>query len=460
MRQYLLSWAKENGFDAARDDAGNIIVYRDATPGFEDKPTVALQGHMDMVCVKTAESNHDFTKDPIEVYEDGDWLKAKDTSLGGDNGIAVAMTMALFTDPQARHGKLEGVFTFSEETGMNGAYGLDGSLIKARKLINVDSEEEGIIYVGCAGGIDLKGDSAVLRENTPENYEPVVIRLSGLKGGHSGDKIHCQRTNAISALARMLCSSADTGYKIRLASFNGGTKKNVIPFAAECLICIPTAHKQEIMEKILSEFEAIKTENILEEPDFAEEHHCSKCDPSLAKPLTVLTEEETYRVLDCLFTCPHGVHTYSHAFPGLVETSDNLAIVRLEENSLHIEVSVRSLAESAKADHIRRITTVLSRYGLDVSSSDDYPAWTPDLNSSLAKQCARTWKDITGKEPQVKSIHAGLECSVINTKIPGVDCVSIGPEMYDIHSVNEKLSISSSKRMYTFIKTLLENIEN
>ncbi|MBP5757017.1 MAG: aminoacyl-histidine dipeptidase, partial [Spirochaetales bacterium] len=226
VRQYLLSWAKDNNFEAVRDSAGNIIIRAEATKGCENIPSVALQGHMDMVCVKTAESKHDFLKDPIEVYEDGDFLKAKDTSLGGDDGIAIAMVQALFTDPSAKHGPLEAIFTFSEETGMDGAFGLDGSLIRSRRLINIDSEEEGIIYIGCAGGIDLVGKASYEMKDVPSDWDTIEISLSGLKGGHSGGEIHQQRLNAVKALSRILVSIELSGIPFMLHSFKGGTRRN------------------------------------------------------------------------------------------------------------------------------------------------------------------------------------------------------------------------------------------
>lgn len=449
MRQFLLAWAEENKLEAKRDKAGNIIIYCKATEGYENVPGIALQGHMDMVCVKTKDSNHDFTKDPIEVYQDGDFLKAKNTSLGGDNGIAVAMTMALFTDPSVKHGPLEAVFTFSEETGMDGAFALDVSLVKSRKLINIDSEEEGVIYIGCAGGIDLLGDRDFETEKIASNFKTVSVELGGLKGGHSGGEIHWQRVNAISALSRMILALNNEKTDFRIVSFEGGTRKNVIPSSAKCLLAVSDVEKAEkIIEKTYRE---IKNENKYEEPDFSMIFIQENSGKNIC-----LNEKSSLDFMKVLFAIPHGVLTMSRAVKGVVETSDNLAIVRLENSHAHIEVSVRSLIDSAKYMLTDKIAVILQSFDFVTSSCFEYPSWEPNPDSELAKLCAEVWKKVSGKDAVVTSIHAGLECGVLNSEIPGMDSVSIGPDLFDVHSVNEKLSIGSVKRMYEYLKTLLE----
>ena len=457
MRRYLLSWAKENGFEAVRDKAGNIIIRTGATPGYEDRPPVALQGHMDMVCVKVPGSTHDFEKDPIEVYEDGDFLKARDTSLGGDNGIAVAMAMALFTDPDAKHGPLEAVFTFMEEVGMDGAFALDGSLIKSRRMINIDSEEEGIIYIGCAGGIDVNGSANYTMESVPEDWDTLEFTVSGLKGGHSGGEIHNQRLNAISALTRMLESVQETGVPFRLARFDGGTKLNVIPSTATCSVCVPEDRKHDVVEKVVETFNVIKEENKYEEPGFTMAKCCSH--HGAVRMDKALDEESTMLVLNALFTSPHGVFTMSKAIPGIVETSDNLAIAKMENGKLNIRFHIRSSVDSAKIYLANIIRTGLESFGVSCIIDGTYPAWTPDPDSKLARFCAKAYEDLTGKKPVITAIHAGLECGVINSRCPGMDSVSIGPDMFDIHSTAERLSISSTKRTYEFIKHIVSIIE-
>ena len=457
MRQYLLAWAKENGFEGIRDNAGNIITRTKATPGYEDLPYVALQAHMDMVCVKVPGSNHNFLTDPIEVYEDGDFLKARDTSLGGDDGIGVAMAMAIFTDPLSKHGPLEAVFTFAEETGMNGAYGLDGSLVKSRKMMNIDSEDEGVIYIGCAGGVDLVGKASYDTEPVPEDWDTLEIGVSGLKGGHSGGEIHQQHLNAISALSRMLISIEETGVPFRLARFEGGTKRNVIPFSASCSICVPEINKHDVVGRLVETFNTIKEENKYEEPGITLSKCCSH--HGAVRFDEALDQETTLIITKALFACPHGVFAMSKAIPGIVETSDNLAIARLIDGKLNIQISVRSNVDSAKYYLVNRIKTGLESFGIECTIGDAYPAWTPDPDSELAKFCAKAYEEQTGKKAVLTAIHAGLECSVINSRCPGMDSVSIGPQMFDIHSTEERLSISSSERTYEFIRHLLSIIK-
>ncbi len=456
MRQFILSWAKENKIEAQRDTAGNIIARVPATKGYEDRPSVALQGHMDMVCVKVPGSKHDFTKDPIETEINGDWLKAKETSLGADDGIGVAITMAIFTDKESQHGPLEAIFTFSEETGMDGAFGLDGSLIKSKKLINLDSEEEGIIYIGCAGGVDLVSDTVLESSSANKNWKPLKITVGGLKGGHSGGDIHLQRLNAISAMARILYKIKEVGCQFTIASFNGGIRRNVIPSTCECTILVKENTFFAAKQAIETTSESLKFENKLEEPNLFVSYE----DLDSFVFLKSLSEESTNRVISLLFALPHGVFSMSKALPGIVETSNNLAIVHTnEEGNFHMELSVRSNIDSAKEYLVKKIATIVSAFGFNYKIGDGYPSWTPDPNSMLAAFCAKAYEENTGKKPLVTAIHAGLECGVISSKVPGMDSVSIGPNLVDIHSTNEKVSISSAKRTYNFVKHLLSIIK-
>lgn len=458
MRAYLLNWAEENNLEAVRDKAGNIIVYCPASEGCEDRPCVALQGHMDMVCVKTPDSSHDFTKDPIEVFQDGDFLKAKDTSLGGDDGIAVAMTMALFTDRSLKHGPLEAIFTFSEETGMDGAFALDGSLVRSRRMINLDSEDEGVIYIGCAGGIEVDSSLKLNITDVSSDYETVEISVSGMKGGHSGGEIHMQRANAIQVLSRMLYAPLSDGLEVRLAAFDGGTRRNVIAGSASAVICIPSDVKKDIMHRILGEFETIRKEYVFSDPDMTCTHHCTHCNPELKKAEKAADRESSEKIIRSVFCAPHGVYSRSLAVKDVIETSDNLAIAHLDADSFSLVFSVRSLVNSAKVLLAHKIKTIMDSFGYTSEIGGDYPSWAPDPSSPLAAFCAEAWKKTTGRDAVLTSIHAGLECGIINSRIPGMDSVSIGPNLYDVHSVNEKLSISSTERMVEFVKYLLEII--
>ncbi len=456
MRQYLLAWAKENGIEAQRDSAGNIIARVPATKGYEDHPSVALQSHMDMVCVKVPGSKHDFKKDPIETEIDGDWLKAKGTSLGADDGIGVAITMAIFTDKAAKHGPLEAIFTFSEETGMDGAFNLDGSLIRSKKLINLDSEEEGIIYIGCAGGIDLVSDTTLQTAATNKAWKPLKLTLGGLKGGHSGGDIHLQRLNAVCAMARILHEISSVGCQFEIASFNGGTRRNVIPSTCECTVLVKENTLFAAKEAIEKMTEALKFENKIEEPNLFVE--CEELTSFEQK--TVLSAASSMRLTGLLFALPHGVFAMSKALNGIVETSNNLAIVRVaEDGAFHLELSIRSNIDSAKEYLVSKIATIVSAFGFNYKIGDGYPSWAPDPTSPLANFCAKAYEENTGKKPLITAIHAGLECGVINSKVPGMDSVSIGPDLVDIHSTNERASISSAKRTYDFVKHVLSIIQ-
>lgn len=458
IRHYILSWAGKNGMEAFSDRAGNVIVRCPASAGYENVPYVALQGHMDMVCVKTDDSTHDFSKDPIEICTDGEWITAKDTSLGADNGIAIAMAMALFTDKNVKHGPLEAVFTCSEETDMTGAFNLEVADIKSRRMINLDSEEDGIIYTGCAGGLKICGGTRTVLEKVPESWEPVEIKISGLKGGHSGSEIHRQRMNAINALARMLISVKKAGFGFRLASFDGGTRSNVIPSSASCVICILSDVKKKIMHGILAEGENLKREYAVQEPDFTVEHHCSHCNPELSRPEYAVNPEDSGRLVNALFSLYHGVYSMSCVLDGIVETSVNLATASLKNGFFRTELFVRSFHESAKKMLCCKEETILSAFGFETSEYSDFPSWAPDSDSELARFCVQTWKDRFGKEPAVTAIHAGLECGVINSRIEGMDSISIGPDLQNVHSVNERVNTTSVERIYGFLCTLLEQL--
>jgi len=454
IRRFLLSWAEDNGLEGLRDMAGNVIIRCHATPGFEDVPPVALQGHMDMVCVRTQDSTHNFLTDPIQTVERDGYLYAKDTSLGADNGIALAMIMALFTDSQAKHGPLEAVFTFSEETGMDGAFALDGSLIKSRRMLNLDSEEEGIIYIGCAGGVDVTAHRRSVQEAVPHDWKTLKIGVNGMKGGHSGAEINRQRANAIKVLAQLLCALEKDAIPFMLSCFAGGERHNVIPSSAKCTLSVPSGKEEACRNTLQKAFSLIKDEFAVEEPDMV----CS-INPA-EKESTATGAAESARLMRALFCTPHGVHSWSKTVEGVVQTSDNLAIVSTDKGGMSVHISVRSLSEFEKEEAASKIAMILESFGFETATGNGYPCWTPDAASPLLRLCAKAWKDFTGKDALITSMHAGLECGVINSRIPGMDSVSTGPDLFDVHSVNEHLSIESAKRVYGFVKYLLEALCN
>ena len=445
IRNYLLSWAVEHGINAIKDEVGNVIMKVKATPGYEDYPSIALQGHMDMVCVKREGSTHDFTKDPIEVMTDGKYVWAKDTSLGADNGIAIALALDIFSDEKAEHGPLEGIFTVNEEVGLTGAENVEAKYIDSRRLLNLDSEEEGIFYIGCAGGIEVEGERKC-RWETAEG-ESVKIKVSGLLGGHSGGEIHKERANALKLLGRAL--NRIPGYKI--ASIKGGTRRNVIPSTAEAVITVAdTSVAESIINNLQKE---IETEYKYSDPN---------AQISIEKaetPEMVLTENLSRKIGETLFVSPAGVRSWSMALKGVVETSDNMAIIEMDEKSVKITYSIRSSVETSKLNLAYEIQTILEGNGFTVRIGGGYPAWAPNPDSTFTKEVKEAYIKIVGKEPVITAIHAGLECGTINDKIPGMDSLSIGPNLFDVHSVNEHVEVESAERVAAFVKAMLKEIK-
>ena len=444
VRNYLLAWANDHKLEASVDNVGNVIMRVPATPGLEHLPSIALQGHMDMVCVKTEDSNHDFTKDPIEVIAENGIIRAKDTSLGADNGIALALILDIFSDPNAKHGKLEGIFTVSEETGLTGAFGIDASLVESRRLLNLDSEEEGIFYIGCAGGIEIDAEKEYKLEEA--SGDAISIKIHGLLGGHSGGEIHKERANALNLLGRTL--NRIPSYQI--VTVKGGTRRNVIPSTAEATIVV---QDKELAKGIIRNLESeLKEEYAISDPGITIDVEDASFDGK------AISEKKSAKIGCLLYTSPYGVKSMSLAIPGVVETSDNLAILETTDDKIKVIWSVRSSVESAKLDLAYRIQCLAESLGFDTILSGDYPAWQPNPKSSFTREVAKAYENITGTKPTITAIHAGLECGIINKAIEGMDSLSIGPNLFDVHSVNEHVEVASAERIATFVKEMLENI--
>jgi dipeptidase D len=448
VRQYLLKYAKDHNFKAKVDKIGNVIISVPASKGFENRSSVALQGHMDMVCVKTLDSNHDFTKDPISLQIDGDFLSAKGTTLGGDNGIAIAMALDVFSDENAKHGPLEGIFTVSEETGLTGAFNIEAENVKSRKLINLDSEEEGIIYIGCAGGIETQAKIEANKEELPLNYKGYKLSIKDLLGGHSGAEIHMQRANAIKLIARTLVDLKT----IRLESIDGGTKRNVIPSSCVTVFAVDEKEEETLKESVKNLTHIFKEEFSTQEPKIT----ISLDEESVT---SAFSNKDSVDIIRSLYLAPHGVAAMSMELEGVVETSSNLAIVKTDENSIEAVSSHRSSIMSSRDNVANKCAKAFSTCGAEVTQVGAYPSWKPDLSSKLTAFCAKAYEEYAQKKPILTAIHAGLECGIINSKIPGMDSVSFGPDIYDVHSVKERLSISSTKRTSEFLKHLLSIIE-
>lgn len=449
VRQFLLAFAKEHNLEAVVDTIGNVIIRKQAYKGYGDRPWVALQGHMDMVCVKEEGSSHDFTKDPIRLVRDGDFLKADKTTLGGDNGIAIALVLDILADPDCKHGPIEAIFTVSEETGLTGAFNVEQKHINSRLMINLDSEEEGVLYIGCAGGIEVRSFLPVTWSKVDPSGKAFLLTANGMLGGHSGAEIHQQRANAIKVVARVLHQAPN----FQVFKAEGGTKRNVIP--SICMASVVVKAEDEPALRAL--VEKVQTE-LSGEYEFT--------DPGLtlsltetALPESAVDSETSRRFFTALYAAPHGVDAMSMSIPGIVETSSNLAIMRLEEDGFKVISSHRSSVLSARDDIAHRFASVFTLIGSHVRFEGAYPSWKPNPHSVLTGFCAKAYEEYSGKKPTITAIHAGLECGIINSRIEGMDSVSSGPDMYDVHSVKERLSISSVERISGFTRHLLSIIE-
>ncbi|RFU96055.1 aminoacyl-histidine dipeptidase [Sphaerochaeta halotolerans] len=448
IRQYLLAFAKQHELEAIVDTIGNVIIRKKAYPGYEKRPSVALQGHMDMVCVKESWSKHDFSKDPIELVCDGDFLKANGTTLGGDNGIAIALALDILADKEAKHGPLEALFTVSEETGLTGAFHVEQDTIQSRLLINLDSEEEGVLYIGCAGGIEVAVTLPVQWEPVPSSSKAFTLTADGMLGGHSGGEIHKQRANAIKVAARALSQIPS----LMVFKAEGGTKRNVIPSVCTLSFAVPSGEVETLKAFVSQTWQVLSDEYALNDPDV----RLTLEETEL--PLKAVNSRISKQIITALYAAPHGVDAMSLRIPGIVETSSNLAILRLDEEAFRVTSSHRSSVLSARDDIARRFASVFTLAGAKTAMEGAYPAWTPNPDSALTGFCAKAYEEYTGKKPEITAIHAGLECGIINSKIPGMDSVSFGPNMFDVHSTKERLSISSVERISGFTRHLLSII--
>ncbi len=453
VREYVIAVAERKGADYQVDDVGNIVVRKPASPGKENKPIVVLQSHLDMVCEKNKDVQHDFSKDPIQLERDGDWLTARGTTLGADNGIGVAAALAVLDSNRLSHGPLELLFTVDEETGLTGANGLGSDMLEGRLLLNLDSEEDGAIYIGCAGGRDTEFFLRLQTEKVPSGYQPVLIVLRGLQGGHSGLNIHEGRGNAIKLLARFLWNVAP-GLHLRLAAIEGGNKHNAIPREADALVFLPGEQMGRLTEAAEKFQEIFRDELRLIDPGvkITVQHH------GFQTPETVFTPSFQENLLNLLYALPHGVIHMSLAVPGLVETSTNLAVVKTEPDTLRILTSQRSSVES-RLDEICEMMAAVGRLvQAEIRRGDGYPAWQPDPDSYLLKSAREVYKNLYGKDPEVKAVHAGLETGIIGDKYPGMDMISFGPTILGAHSPDERVQISTVQKFWDFLLALLDRL--
>jgi len=452
--EHVLAWAKDRGFEVLRDQVGNLVIRVPATPGHESAPTVVLQGHLDMVCEKNTNVDFDFMNDPIQVEVEGDWVKAVGTTLGADNGIGVAAGMAIADDPEAVHGPLELLMTLDEETGLTGAMGLDGSMLSGRIMINLDTEEDGAVYIGCAGGADSIAEFPLSRRRALLGSIPARLVVRGLRGGHSGVDIHENRANAIKLAVRTLLRALDQEFEVDLVSLEGGSKHNAIPRESFTVIRLPEAS----FDGMAGVVEAARS-------DFADEF---PNEPGLEMVLERLQEADEYlrpvnvqsrdRLLHALNGIPHGVLAMSRDVPGLVETSNNLAVITTQESRAVLTTSHRSSVMPALYGVQSQVRSVCLLAGATVEIHDAYPGWKPNPDSPTVRLAASVHERLFGTAPELKAIHAGLECGLLLDKVPGMDIISIGPVIKNPHSPDEVVQISSVARFYTFLKEILAEL--
>lgn len=446
IRQWLVDFAKQHNIECHLDATGNILMRKPATPGYEDHQTIVMQGHIDMVCEKNSDVDHDFENDPIETIIDGDWVKANGTTLGADNGVGVALSLACLIDDSFQHGPLEALFTYDEETGLTGANAIEEGFMTGKVLINLDSETEGQIFIGCAGGMDTVGLFHYTPAPAPKDLYYAKVKVSGLLGGHSGGDIHLQHANANKVLARFLTTQPDAV----LAAIHGGNLRNAIAREAEAVIGIPYSSKDNVVAE-LNQFAAI-----IEGEVGDIEKGMKLTIETVDTPETVIEKEVADRLIKALIVCPHGVQGMSRSMPGLVETSTNMASVKMiEPGVIKVETSQRSSVESEKRAIAQAVATTFSLAGAEVKQGSGYPGWKPNTNSPIMKVCADTYRDLYGKEPEILAIHAGLETGLFLTKYPYLDMVSIGPTMEGVHSPDERLYIPSVGTFYAYLKEVL-----
>lgn len=445
---YLVEFAKERNLKVRQDSANNVIIEKEATAGYENAKSVIMQGHMDMVCVKTDDSNHNFETDPIDMYVEGDFLKARGTTLGGDDGMAVAYILAILDSNEYKHPKLIGLITTEEETTMNGASSIQEGEVVGDYLLNIDSEEEGIFLVSSAGGAETVSTFKITNETT--NESGLAVRISGLEGGHSGAEIGIDKANA-NVLAARILSELRSQMKIRLSKINGGTKHNAIANSNSFEIKVEDENKaKEIINKLEAEFI----------------HEYKKTDPNIKVEVSeielnsVLDEKSSDDFINFAVSVPNGVFAYSKDIEGLVETSLNNAIINQVENTIEYIISVRSASVSKLNFLLQKVETIALSNGAEFKIENQYPGWEYEPESELREIVEQTWNGIYPQnKAKFEAIHAGLECGMLKKVMPDTDMISFGPDMFDVHSPRERISISSTKRVFDFTIKLLENIK-
>ena len=447
---HMKQFGENLGLETIVDEVGNVIIRKPATPGMENRKGVIMQGHVDMVPQKNADTVHDFTKDSIKAYVDGEWMTAEGTTLGADNGMGVAAAMAVLESKDIEHGPLEALFTIDEESGMTGAEGLKPGVLQGQILLNMDSEEEGKLCAGCAGGIDVVVTGQYAPTAANQSHQTYQLALRGLKGGHSGMDIILERGNANKLMVRLLKALAPMG--IGLASFNGGSLRNAIPREAFVTLTIPVDQVDPVSVTLDEHLEMFRSELADVEPNLSLTLSAAK-----QKADMVMAAADMHRWLNALHVSPNGIHRMSLSVEGVAETSNNLAVVSVADGSIKIENMLRSLVESAKDEHAETIKGLYSLLGADVELKGVYPGWKPNTSSAILKTMVETHKNLFGTEPEIEVIHAGLECGLLGSTYPEWDMISFGPTIRFPHSPDEKVHLPSVENFWKYLLATLKN---
>ena len=452
IRNYLLDFASKHNLESKEDRVGNILIIKPSTPGMENRKSVVLQSHMDMVGEKNADFPHDWATDPIIPFVDNGWVAAKGTTLGADDGIGIASQLAILADKNIKAGKIECLFTIDEESGMTGAINLEHGFFEARTLLNLDSEDEGILFIGCAGGMDTVGKMGYKSVPVEKNSSAFEISITGLHGGHSGDEIHKGYGNSVKLMNRILWNLSNQ-FKISLNRFDGGNLRNAIPREAFATIVVDMRSSKQVQNWV-ENFQTVLVE------EFGEIERDLKISINVVEtPEFVMDKETQANLLNSLTCCPHGVIAWSRDMDDLVETSTNLASVKFDQNNtIKIVTTQRSSVESAKHDVASMVQSCLRLAGAEVIHSDGYPGWKPSLKSEILKITRKSYINLFGKNPSVRAIHAGLECGLIYEKFKGIDMISFGPTIRGAHTPEEKIDIRTVQMFWDLLLDVLNNI--
>lgn len=450
--EYLVEFAKKNNLTHKVDGIGNVLISKEATKGYEDLETTVLQSHMDMVCEANKDKKHDFEKDPIETIIDGNWVKANGTTLGADDGIGVAAQMAILVDESIEHGPIECLFTVDEETGLSGAFALEPDFFKGKYLLNLDSEDEGELFIGCAGGIDTIAQLKYKQKTPKKGHVTYTINIGGLKGGHSGDDIHKGLGNSVKTITRFL-QDASTKFKIRISHIDGGKVRNAIPRESSAIFTVSEKYEKDLIAFFNKFLEEVKNELKTTEPNL---------NMSLSKEGTatsVMDKNSQHNMLAAMRGVVHGVIEMSRDIPGMVETSTNLASVKMvDKNIVEMVTSQRSSVESARDNTKKAVASVFKLAGAEVRHTDGYPGWQPNTNSEILNVTKTAYTQLFKKEPIVRAIHAGLECGLFLEKYPYLDMISFGPTIRNAHSPDEKIDIETTQKFWDLLLEVLKNV--